>query len=87
MTASAEQYIKTICLLELSFKKVRVIDIANTLSVAKASVCNAFRKLAAKGYVKHERYGDVELTDKGRQIGHALIENCQWRALCQTMGN
>jgi DtxR family Mn-dependent transcriptional regulator len=45
---------------------VRISDIAQRLGVRLPSVVAMLKGLAAKGLVKHERYGLVELTEAGR---------------------
>lgn len=51
---------------------VRSVDIAQRLSVSKASVNKAVTALKASGLVEQSHYGKVMLTDKGREIGEAI---------------
>lgn len=83
MTASNQMYLKIVYMLQKTDKEVRVVSIANTLSVSKASVCNALKHLEKKGYILHERYGDVRLTALGEKTGKELLNNCQCFALCK----
>ena len=46
-----------------------IAEIAKRLGISKPSVNRAVGTLKAKGYVTHEPYGAVLLTDKGRELG------------------
>ncbi len=72
MTISNQKYLKAIY---ESAKRgaVRVADIAQTLSVSKASVYSALKRLSDKGLVMHET--SVELTKAGEKKAKALIES------------
>ena len=54
-------------------KAVRVTQISKTLEVKKPSVTAALKRLSEDGLVKHERYGNVELTDKGEKIAEDVF--------------
>ncbi len=73
MTTSNQRYLKAIYTLSLHDGSTRVVDIADTLSVSKASVCSALQRLEAKGYVYHEFYGDVRLSAFGEKKAKAMI--------------
>ena len=73
MTASNQKYLKAVYVLSLYSNIVRVVDIADTLSVSKASVCGALKRLSDKGFVIHELYGDVRLTPEGEKKAKAII--------------
>ncbi|NPV52731.1 MAG: DtxR family transcriptional regulator [Firmicutes bacterium] len=70
ISTAMQDYLETI--LELSEKKglVRVTDIAAKLGIAKASVNQAIHSLKGLKLARHERYGPIELTSKGRE--HAV---------------
>lgn len=63
---SAEMYLETILLLEKN-GKVRSVDIAKNLNVSKPSVNKAMNVLKEMGFVTQETYGEVHLTEAGRQ--------------------
>jgi len=69
LSQSIEDYLETIYLLSLHRKVVRVNEIAKKLSVKMASVTGILKNLVDKGFVQHERYGYVELTEEGEKIG------------------
>jgi len=62
------------CILELWEKKgyARVVDVANSLSVAEASACSMIKSLANIGYVKRERYRGFTLTESGRTMAREI---------------
>ena len=68
LSASLEEYMEQIYLLDKEGKKVRVTDVARELGISKPSVNRAINSLADMGYVEHNNYGDIELTKKGKDI-------------------
>ncbi|MGA8479102.1 MAG: iron dependent repressor, metal binding and dimerization domain protein [Chthoniobacterales bacterium] len=71
-TETGEDYLA--CILELWEKKgyARVVDVANSLSVAEASACSMIKSLANTGYVKRERYRGFALTESGRAMAREI---------------
>jgi len=64
ITPSMENYLKV--LLELSVgEEVRSSDVAEVLSITKASVSSMMNRLREEGYITKEKYGAVTLTEKG----------------------
>lgn len=63
---SVEMYLKEIYRLSKKDLQIRVTDIANALTVSKASVNRAVKRLCREGLLYHVTYGHIELTDKGR---------------------
>lgn len=51
----------------------RIGDLANALNVQPPSVSKMVQKLAELSYLKYEKYGLVELTEDGKQIGYYLL--------------
>ena len=74
ISTSLEDYLKTIYKLHLMDKSVRLIDIAEQLSVSKPSASNAVALLKKKKLVEHITYGPVILTDAGIDSAKQLIE-------------
>ena len=72
ITSSMEDYLEAIAGLKRKNSQVRVSDISKELSVKKSSVNAALGSLARKGYVSHERYGAIDLTDKGLKTAKAI---------------
>ncbi len=72
LTPSLEDYLETILILIQEKKIARVKDISSRLNVRTASVVGALKVLEGKGYVVHERYGYVELTEKGERVAEQV---------------
>ena len=69
-TEIGEDYLA--CIFELLEKKgyARVADVAESLSVAAPSACAMIKRLAQKGYLKHEKYRGFTLTKTGHDMAH-----------------
>ncbi|RKZ24958.1 hypothetical protein DRQ20_06065 [bacterium] len=67
LTRRLEEYLEVIFLIAKEKRVVRVKDLVKRLGVRAPSVVETLRSLEEKGLVVHERYGHVELTDKGRK--------------------
>jgi DtxR family Mn-dependent transcriptional regulator len=67
-TARMEDYLEAIYELKREKGMARVSTIAARLEVTMPTVNSAVNKLSREKLVKHDRYGDVELTAKGRKI-------------------
>lgn len=72
LTPTMEDYLETIITLEATKKAVRVKDIAKALKVKMPSVTSALGKLAEKNLVNHEKYGYVELTNRGKKVASEI---------------
>jgi DtxR family Mn-dependent transcriptional regulator len=68
LSASLEDYLETIVVLKRKKAHVRIGDIAKYLNVKSSSVNVAINFLAENKLVVHEKYGYVDLTDKGEKI-------------------
>ena len=74
LTKSLEDYLEAIKILSLDKKVVRVKDISELLNVKSASVVNALNILKGKGYIKQEKYGYIELTEKGNKEAKRILK-------------
>jgi DtxR family Mn-dependent transcriptional regulator len=80
MSASVEDYLKTIYTLAGAKGEAATNDIAERLDLAPASVTEMVRRLADRGYLAYERYRGVKLTASGRTAAlrtvrrHRVIE-------------
>ena len=72
LTASMEDYLEAISILEENRKYVRVRDIASHMNVKMPSVTGALKSLSEKKLVNHEKYEYVELTERGAMIGQEI---------------
>jgi DtxR family Mn-dependent transcriptional regulator len=68
-----EDYLEAIAQLGEEEAEVRVTQISKRLGVKKPSVTAALHKLSEDGLVKHQRYGHVELTAKGRKVAEEVM--------------
>jgi DtxR family transcriptional regulator, Mn-dependent transcriptional regulator len=64
LTPSQENYLAHIWRLS-SNEAVRAVNLAASVGVKRPSVTRAINTLANLGLVRHEHYGDIELTPKG----------------------
>lgn len=53
---------------------VKAIDISKILNVTRASVTDALQRLAEQGYINYERYGTIEITQKGIKKAKEIID-------------
>ena len=74
MTASQEDYLKTIYILILHKNEARVTDIADYLQVSKASVNRALKSLKEIDLVDYEAYGEIKLTERGKEEATNVIK-------------
>ena len=65
MTQSLEDYLEMVSFLA-DEGDVRVTDIASRLKVSKPSVLAALKALEEQGFLEHERYRTVRLTQEGK---------------------
>lgn len=82
LTPSYEDYIEAIYDLAMRGSgSVRSTDVANELGFSKASVARATKNLREMGYINQEHYGEITLTEKGREYGeHILMRHRVLRA-------
>lgn len=74
MSATLEEYLKTIYILISKTLTARVTDIAKELSCSKPSVNRAVKILKEEGLVEYESYGDILLTNKGIKKAKAIVK-------------
>ncbi|GBD93638.1 iron-dependent repressor IdeR [bacterium BMS3Abin05] len=72
LTHSAENYLRAIFEIALENKVVRIRDIAKRMQVKMPSVVAAIQALDKKGYLVHEKYGYLELTEEGMEAARAV---------------
>lgn len=74
LSMSLEDYLEQIYILQETGKAARVTDIALELNLSKPSVNRAMSTLKEYGYLNHEHYGTIELTEKGRKAAENIYE-------------
>jgi len=75
MTASLEEYLKTIYILKNKNGTSRVTDIATELNISKPSVNRALRVLTDENIIKYEAYGDIVLTKFGEETARKIVRS------------
>lgn len=71
---SAEDYLEKILMLEKENKKVKSIDIANSMCITKQSVHRAIKNFKENEYIFVDEKGYITLTEKGRKIATDMYE-------------
>ncbi len=74
LSASLEDYLKTIFNLTRKTDVSRSRGIAEKLDVSQSSVTGALRLLKKKGLVNYRPYGYVTLTDSGRKTAAEIVK-------------
>lgn len=74
MHESGENYLETILLLKSRNGSVRSIDVADELGYSKASISRALGILREDEYVFVDDKGNIEFTQKGREMAEAIYE-------------
>ena len=75
LTATVEDYVKAIYMLEGSGEAASTNALAARLDVTPAAISGMLRKLAGLGLVEHEPYRGVRLTDRGRFVALEVIRH------------
>lgn len=73
LTSAMEDYLEMICRVLNNQGTVRVNDLSDRLHVKPSSVSKMIRQLCMADYVKAEKYGEIHLTEKGREAGGYLL--------------
>ncbi len=73
LTDAMEDYLEMISRMEREGGRVRVRALAEGLNVRPSSVSKMLGHLQESGYLSTEPYGEIRLTEKGRQEGEYLL--------------
>jgi len=73
VTAVVEEYLEVIYKLQEKDGVARTSDIVKSLKVAFGTVTNTVERLEKEGYVTHEPYKGVKLTEKGLKIALQVV--------------
>jgi Mn-dependent DtxR family transcriptional regulator len=71
-SSAVEDYLERIQELIETKGYARVVDIAGSLGISQASVTNMVKRLDAEGFVRHEKYRGLVLTEEGESIAKAI---------------
>lgn len=72
ISPSAGDYLKAIYLLSEEREEIRISDIASYLEIKAPSASEKLESLKRKGFVEHEKYGDVSLTKRGKKVAEKI---------------
>ena len=81
LTSSQEDYLKEIYIMVQQNTEVRVTDVARILGISKPSVNRAMNMLKEQGYIEHEHYGTIKMTEAGLAAGENIYET--YRTVCR----
>lgn len=73
VTAVVEEYLEAIYRLQEKSGAARTSDVVNLLEVVPGTVTNTVERLVKKGYVVHEPYKGIKLTEKGQRIALSVL--------------
>ena len=74
LTPSLEDYLEMICRICLNEGYTRINQLAHKLNVRPSSATKIVQKLCEMGLVNYPRYGIIQLTEDGKNIGEFLLE-------------
>ncbi|MGI6538948.1 MAG: metal-dependent transcriptional regulator [Caldicoprobacterales bacterium] len=74
LTSSMEDYMEMIYRICLKNGYVRINTLAELLNVQAPSVSRVVEKLKARKLINYEKYGVIQLTDKGKEVGAFLLK-------------
>lgn len=88
LSASLEDYLKEIYLLNQISQEVRVTDIARELGISKPSVNRAMNTLKEMQLIEHEHYGTITLTEAGIAAARNILDTYKvvFKFLTETLG-
>ena len=73
LSASLEDYLQVIFHLEESHRVARAKEIADQMSVQRASVTGALKALASRGLIHYSPYSHITLTVEGRHVAQDIV--------------
>ncbi len=74
LTPSMEDYLEMIFRFCDKNKHIRINQLADELNVQASSATKNVQKLSELGLLKYEKYGIIEMTEEGKDIGHFLLK-------------
>ncbi|MEN6460790.1 MAG: transcriptional regulator MntR [Syntrophomonas sp.] len=74
LSSSMEDYLEMASRLSKDKGYTRINDLAKALNVQPPSASRMVQKLADLNFFNYEKYGVIELTDQGKQIGEYLLK-------------
>lgn len=89
LTSAMEDYLEMIARLNRSSAEVRVVDLSSHLHVRASSSTKMIQQLVRADLVRAQKYGNIELTEKGTSLGEYLLyrHDVLHRFLCLLNGS
>ena len=73
VTAVVEEFLEAIYRLQEKYEVARTSDLVSSLKVAPGTITNTVERLEKEGYITHEPYKGVKLTEKGLGIAIQVV--------------
>lgn len=73
VTAVVEEFLEAIYRLQEKYEVARTSDLVSSLKVAPGTITNTVERLEKEGYITHEPYKGVKLTEKGLKIAIQVV--------------
>ncbi|SKC65067.1 metal-dependent transcriptional regulator [Maledivibacter halophilus] len=74
LTSSMEDYLEMIYRVCIKEGYIRINQLAHKLNVRPSSTTKVVKKLNVMGLVDYQRYGIVQLTENGKEVGRFLLK-------------
>ena len=72
LSETTENYLKRIYILLKSRGNARISEIAKLMNRSLSSVSEAVKRMADEGYLSYEKYGKINLTERGLKIAETV---------------
>lgn len=73
ITTAMEDYLEMLCRLNQKTDILRISQVAKALHVKPSSASKMISNLKEQDLVKFKKYGNITLTDKGRELGEYFL--------------
>lgn len=77
LTSPQKRYLLAVYQLSLQYGAVRITELARTVHVSKSSATCMAAKLSEHGYLSKSYYGQISLTEKGRNIAVSVHQRTE----------
>lgn len=74
LSTSAEDYLEAALMCTLRGERIKVTTLSEHLGVSKPAVTAALGELVGKGFIAREKYGDITLTESGKQRAEEVYQ-------------
>ena len=73
-TKSQEDFLEALLMLEESEQPLETTRVAKLLGISKPAVHQMGHELIDRGWITRKDYGDMKLSDEGREIARSVLE-------------